>query len=201
MLKTALLLNAVDPRVGGVLVRGEKGTAKSTAVRALAAVLPPLDVNEGCRFSCDPSDPGSWCTECRDRRDAGPAREDPAARLGWWNCRSRPLKTASSARSTSSTHSSTARGLRARPAGDGEPRDSLRRRGQSARRPPRRHAPRRGRDGRQHRRARGRLVHSSGAIHPRRHDESRRGGARPQLLDRFGLCVDVKSVREPESTG
>ncbi len=71
-LKTALLLNAVDPRVGGVLVRGEKGTAKSTAVRALAAVLPPLDVVEGCRFSCDPADPGSWCSECRERREAGP---------------------------------------------------------------------------------------------------------------------------------
>ncbi len=71
-LKTALLLNAVDPRVGGVLVRGEKGTAKSTAVRALAAVLPPIDVNEACRFSCEPSDPGSWCSECRERREQGP---------------------------------------------------------------------------------------------------------------------------------
>ena len=71
-LKTALLLNAVDPRVGGVLIRGEKGTAKSTAVRALAAVLPQLEVNEGCRFSCDPSDPGSWCIECRERRAGGP---------------------------------------------------------------------------------------------------------------------------------
>ena len=71
-LKTALLLNAVDSRVGGVLVRGEKGTAKSTAVRALAAVLPPIDVNEGCRFSCDPSDPGTWCSECRERREQGP---------------------------------------------------------------------------------------------------------------------------------
>ncbi len=81
-LKTALLLNAVDPRVGGVLVRGEKGTAKSTAVRALAAVLPPLEVNEGCRFSCDPSDPGSWCTECRDRRDTGPlAKSQRPARV------------------------------------------------------------------------------------------------------------------------
>lgn len=75
-LKTALLLNAVDSRVGGVLVRGEKGTAKSTAVRALAAVLPPLDVNEGCRFSCDPSDPGSWCSECRERRESGPIGKD-----------------------------------------------------------------------------------------------------------------------------
>ncbi len=71
-LKLALLLNAVDSRVGGVLIRGEKGTAKSTAVRALAAVLPAIDVVEGCRFSCDPSDPGIWCTECRTRREQGP---------------------------------------------------------------------------------------------------------------------------------
>ncbi len=70
-LKLALLLNAVDSRVGGVLIRGEKGTAKSTAVRALAAVLPPVDVVEGCRFSCDPADPGVWCTECRTRRESG----------------------------------------------------------------------------------------------------------------------------------
>jgi len=71
-LKLALLLNAVDSRVGGVLIRGEKGTAKSTAVRALAAVLPSVDVVEGCRFSCDPSDPAVWCTECRTRRESGP---------------------------------------------------------------------------------------------------------------------------------
>lgn len=71
-LKLALLLNAIDSRVGGVLIRGEKGTAKSTAVRALAAVLPSVDVVEGCRFSCDPADPGIWCTECRTRREQGP---------------------------------------------------------------------------------------------------------------------------------
>lgn len=71
-LKLALLLNAVDPRVGGVLIRGEKGTAKSTAVRALAAILPAVEVVEGCRFSCDPSDPGMWCSECRTRREQGP---------------------------------------------------------------------------------------------------------------------------------
>jgi len=68
----AVLLNAVDRRVGGVLIRGEKGTAKSTAVRALAAVLPEIDVVESCRFACDPTDPGSWCTECRERRESGP---------------------------------------------------------------------------------------------------------------------------------
>ncbi len=71
-LKLALLLNAVDPRVGGVLIRGEKGTAKSTAVRALTAVMPDIDVIEGCRFSCSPADPGSWCVECRERRESGP---------------------------------------------------------------------------------------------------------------------------------
>ena len=71
LLKTALLLNAVDPRVGGVLIRGEKGTAKSTAVRALAGVLPAIDVVEGCRYRCDPAEPGSWCSECRTRRETG----------------------------------------------------------------------------------------------------------------------------------
>ncbi|WP_447003753.1 putative cobaltochelatase [Saccharothrix isguenensis] len=56
-LRTALLLNAVHPGIGGVLVRGEKGTAKSTVVRALAALLPELDVVPGCRFGCDPQAP------------------------------------------------------------------------------------------------------------------------------------------------
>jgi magnesium chelatase subunit D len=53
-LRLALIVNAVSPAVGGVLVRGEKGTAKSTIVRALAALLPAVDVVEGCRFSCAP---------------------------------------------------------------------------------------------------------------------------------------------------
>ena len=50
-LRLALVVNAVSPAVGGVLVRGEKGTAKSTVVRALAALLPPVDVLDGCRFA------------------------------------------------------------------------------------------------------------------------------------------------------
>jgi magnesium chelatase subunit D len=62
-LRLALLLNAVHPGVGGVLVRGEKGTAKSTAVRALAALLPALDVVVGCRFSCDPAAPDPRCPD------------------------------------------------------------------------------------------------------------------------------------------
>ncbi|MEU5044408.1 putative cobaltochelatase [Streptomyces griseorubiginosus] len=62
-LRLALLLNAVSPAVGGVLVRGEKGTAKSTAVRALSALLPEVPVVAGCRFSCDPAAPDPSCPD------------------------------------------------------------------------------------------------------------------------------------------
>lgn len=62
-LRLGLLLNAVSPAVGGVLVRGEKGTAKSTAVRALSALLPELAVVAGCRFSCDPAAPDPRCPD------------------------------------------------------------------------------------------------------------------------------------------
>jgi magnesium chelatase subunit D len=62
-LRTALLLNAVHPGIGGVLVRGEKGTAKSTVVRALSALLPPVDVVPGCRFACDPAAPDPRCPD------------------------------------------------------------------------------------------------------------------------------------------
>ncbi|MGW6969857.1 putative cobaltochelatase [Streptomyces zaomyceticus] len=62
-LRLALLLNAVSPAVGGVLVRGEKGTAKSTAVRALAELLPAVPVVTGCRFSCDPDSPDPGCPD------------------------------------------------------------------------------------------------------------------------------------------
>ncbi|MFG2190945.1 putative cobaltochelatase [Streptomyces sp. NPDC048639] len=70
-LRLGLLLNAVSPAVGGVLVRGEKGTAKSTAVRALAALMPPVGVVPGCRFSCDPAAPDGACPD--GPHDAGPA--------------------------------------------------------------------------------------------------------------------------------
>ncbi|THA61275.1 putative cobaltochelatase [Streptomyces sp. A0958] len=62
-LRLGLLLNAVSPAVGGVLVRGEKGTAKSTAVRALAALMPEVSVVPGCRFSCDPASPDPACPD------------------------------------------------------------------------------------------------------------------------------------------
>jgi Mg-chelatase subunit ChlI len=66
-MRRALILNAVDTRIGGVLIRGERGTAKSTAARALAALLPSVSVVNDCRFGCDPDKPSTWCTECKER--------------------------------------------------------------------------------------------------------------------------------------
>ena len=59
----ALVLTSISPAIGGVLVRGEKGTAKSTVVRALAALLPDVDVLDGCRFGCDPTGPDPDCPD------------------------------------------------------------------------------------------------------------------------------------------
>ncbi|MGW5445519.1 putative cobaltochelatase [Streptomyces asiaticus] len=73
-LRLALLLNAVSPAVGGVLVRGEKGTAKSTAVRAIASLLPEVDVVAGCRFSCDPAAPDPSCPDGPHEPGTGEAR-------------------------------------------------------------------------------------------------------------------------------
>ncbi|MFI9346288.1 putative cobaltochelatase [Streptomyces sp. NPDC052773] len=73
-LRLALLLNAVSPAVGGVLVRGEKGTAKSTAVRALSALLPEVAVVPGCRFSCDPAAPDPGCPDGPHEAGAGTTR-------------------------------------------------------------------------------------------------------------------------------
>lgn len=69
-MKKALVLNVVNPRLGGVLIQGEKGTAKSTAVRALADLLPPRPCIVGCRFHDDPADPANWCDECHEKYDA-----------------------------------------------------------------------------------------------------------------------------------
>ncbi|MDX9849901.1 MAG: ATP-binding protein [Anaerolineaceae bacterium] len=63
----ALILNAINPRIGGVLIQGERGTAKSTAVRALAALLPKIQVIRDCRFGCNPEKPSTWCSECHQR--------------------------------------------------------------------------------------------------------------------------------------
>lgn len=198
-LKLALLLNAVDSRVGGVLIRGEKGTAKSTAVRALAAILPAVEVVEGCRFSCDPSDPGSWCSECRTRREQGPLpKTKRAARVV-----DLPVSaTEDRLVGTLDLEHALKHGERVFEPGlmalanrsilyvdevnllddhlvdtllDGAAMgvNTVEREGVSFTHP-----------------ARFILV---GTMNPEE------GDIRPQLLDRFGLCVDVESVREPES--
>src|SRR5512136_1393011 len=76
-MKRALILNAVNPSIGGVLIRGERGTAKSTAARALAALLPEIEVVVDCRFGCDPDQLSSLCTECRERAAKSPERPLP----------------------------------------------------------------------------------------------------------------------------
>jgi len=64
-MKRALILNAVNPQIGGVLIRGERGTAKSTAARALAALLPDIEVVAGSRYGCDPARPNEWDDDTR----------------------------------------------------------------------------------------------------------------------------------------
>lgn len=68
-MKEALILNTINPLIGGVLIRGEKGTAKSTAVRALASLLPERHVVGGCACGCPWNDASSRCPECRERED------------------------------------------------------------------------------------------------------------------------------------
>jgi Mg-chelatase subunit ChlI len=73
-MRLGLLLNAVNPVIGGVLIRGERGTGKSTAVRALAELLPEQQAVDGCHYGCDPADVAGLCADCIERRRGG---EDP----------------------------------------------------------------------------------------------------------------------------
>ena len=70
-LKLALVLNVVNPQIGGALIRGERGSAKTISVRGLADILPEIEVVEGCRFSCDPKDISKMCTLCREEYEKG----------------------------------------------------------------------------------------------------------------------------------
>ena len=74
-MKRALILNAINTRIGGVLIRGKKGTAKSTAVRSLAALLPEVSVVRGCPYSCHPQNPQPLCPWCGEQEQGG---ESPA---------------------------------------------------------------------------------------------------------------------------
>ena len=79
-MKKALILNAINPRIGGVLIRGEKGTAKSTAVRALAELLPKIEIVNGCPFNCNPADAGEMCDICYKRSENGEKLESMTRR-------------------------------------------------------------------------------------------------------------------------
>ncbi|MGB9919614.1 MAG: magnesium chelatase subunit D family protein [Moorellales bacterium] len=70
-MKLVLILNVINPGIGGVLIWGEKGTAKSTAVRALARLLPEIEVVAGCPCNCDPQTPERLCPFCRERLERG----------------------------------------------------------------------------------------------------------------------------------
>lgn len=71
-MKLSLILNVINPALGGVLIKGEKGTAKSTAVRALAELLPAMKSVHGCKFHCDPTEENILCDDCVKGLEKGP---------------------------------------------------------------------------------------------------------------------------------
>ncbi|WP_243659033.1 magnesium chelatase subunit D family protein [Tamaricihabitans halophyticus] len=77
-MRLALILNAIHPAIGGVLIRGEKGTAKSTVVRALAELLPAVEVRADCRFACLPEVPAADCPDCGPPADSAEVHDTGA---------------------------------------------------------------------------------------------------------------------------
>jgi magnesium chelatase subunit D len=198
-MKLALLLNVVSPSVGGVLVTGHRGTGKSTAVRALADLLPSLNVARGCAYNCDPSEPDALCEGCAAQLDAGASlgrerRTVPVVELPLGATEDRVCGTIDLGRALKEGVKAFEPGLLARAnrgflyidevnlledhlvdllldvAATG--RNRVEREGVSAEHP-----------------ARFRLV---GSANPEE------GELRPQLLDRFGLCVEVETERDLE---
>jgi len=74
-MKRALLLAAIDPTIGGILVFGDRGTGKSTAVRGLAGLLPPMKVAGDCRYNCEPGDRSRYCGRCAEQAKAGTLKQ------------------------------------------------------------------------------------------------------------------------------
>ena len=175
-MKLALLIAAVDPSIGGVLVFGDRGTGKSTAVRALAALLPPMRVVVGCRYQLRPR----RATRCEAAPVSGagprgpheePTVPVPVVDLPLGATEDRVVGALDLERALSAGRE----GLRARPAGTRQSRLSLHRRGQPARGPPRRPAARRRRLRRERGRARGAERSPSGPLRAGRHRQSRGG--------------------------
>ena len=79
-MRTALILNVINPALGGILIRGEKGTAKSTAVRALADLMPELEKVSSCKFGCDPRSK-ALCAECEAKKAAGGSFDTEFSRM------------------------------------------------------------------------------------------------------------------------
>ena len=198
-MKLALLLNVVAPSVGGVLVTGHRGTGKSTAVRALADLLPALTSARGCAYNCDPSDEDSLCDDCAARLASGvglgrESRAVPVVELPLGATEDRVCGTIDLGRALREGVKAFEPGLLARAnrgflyidevnlledhlvdllldvAATG--RNRVEREGVSAEHP-----------------ARFRLV---GSANPEE------GELRPQLVDRFGLCVEVETERDLE---
>ena len=199
-MKLALLLNVVAPSVGGVLVTGHRGTGKSTAVRALADLLPPLTAARGCAYNCDPGDAGSLCEGCASLFSDGETlkrerRAVPVVELPLGATEDRVCGTIDLGRALKEGVKAFEPGLLARAnrgflyidevnlledhlvdllldvAATG--RNRVEREGVSAEHP-----------------ARFVLVGSG---------NPEEGELRPQLLDRFGLCAEVETEREIES--
>ena len=168
-MKLAILIAAVDPSVGGVLILGDRGSGKSTAVRALASLLPKIPAVLGCRFSCDPADEAGLCEDCRSpqgRRPAqDPSRAGPFGRPSARRDRRPGRRRARSGAGADPGH----QGVRAGPPGARTPRVPVHRRSQSAGRLPGRPAARCGRIRRKCCRARGLEHPPSGAVCPGRH--------------------------------
>ena len=80
-MKRALMLNVVDPGIGGVLIKGEKGTAKSTTVRSMNAILPYREVVKGCPFRCEYGKEGRYCPYCREKLEKGEKLESEKVRM------------------------------------------------------------------------------------------------------------------------
>ena len=194
-MKLALILVVINPALGGVLIRGEKGTAKSTAVRAMADLLPKQDIIIECPYACEPTNKDFWCDACKDRSDkASGKRKRPLVELPIGATEDRLLGSINLEEAITLGKSKFEPGLLAAANRgllyvdevnllDDHLVDSLldaaamgrnivEREGVSVSHP-----------------ARFTLV---GTMNPEE------GELRPQLLDRFGLCVEVKGLDDPK---